>query len=477
MAYDSTRDQTNIEQRVESIWRGAYRWLTIGLVLTVAGAAFETLAVATTLPKTVAELGGLALYGWVFSAFMLMNLLGIVVAGSEIDRLGPGRPFVVGVLLFVAGLLTAGWTPSMEVLIGGRAVQGFGAGLISAVAYATVGRGYPEALRPKMIAITSSAWVIPGLVGPALAGLIADQAGWRWVFLGLAPLMLIAATLALPALRRLSATTDAPRDWNRMCTALLLTVGAALLVAGLDAPLWLAVGLVSIGLLLGVPALRRLFPPGTLRAARGLPAAVATNGLLSLAFFGVDAFVPLALTAVRGQTATRAGFALTAATLCWSAGAWLQASFAPRRSRRGIVATGLGLAALAFGGVVLVLNPAVPVLFAPLVWGLAGLGVGLAFSTLTLVVYETAPADQQGTSTAALQLANVLGVALGTGIGGVIVSTMSSNGGSPARGIALQTVLMLGVLGVAALAALRLPGRPDATVQRQAECPKEQIAL
>ncbi len=304
------------------IWSAPYRMLTIGLILTVTGAAFEALAVATTLPATVRDLGGLALYGWAFSAFMLSNLIGITVAGGEADRQGPARPFVAGVALFVVGLLIGGLAPSMIVLIAGRAVQGLGAGIISSTAYTAIGRGYPESAKPRMLAVISSAWVVPGLIGPALAGVVADHLGWRWVFLGLAPLPLIASAMAWPALQRFSQRSEAPRDWQRIGTAVRMALGVGLLMSGLGAasPL-LAAALIGLGAALGLPALRRLLPPGTLRAAPGLPATIAANGLLSMAFFGTDAFVPLALTAVRGQTATFAGTALTAATICWTTGA------------------------------------------------------------------------------------------------------------------------------------------------------------
>src|ERR671932_2844840 len=126
---------------VPSIWDYRRRWLTIGLVLTVVGAAFEALAVATILPITVRELGGLPLYGWAFSAFMLTNLIGITIAGGEADRLGPVRPFVVGVELFVIGLSVSGLAPTMPVLIAGRSVQGLGAGFISSISYLAIARG------------------------------------------------------------------------------------------------------------------------------------------------------------------------------------------------------------------------------------------------------------------------------------------------------------------------------------------------
>ena len=443
------------------IWGPAHRMLTLGLILTVAGSAFAALAVATTMPATIRDLGGLAFYGWAFSAFMLANLIGTTFAGGEADRSGPARPFVLGVVLFALGLLTAGLAPTMIVFVAGRVVQGFGAGVVGSVAYVAIGRGYPEAAKPRMLAMLATAWVVPGLVGPGLAGLIADQAGWRWVFLGLAALHPLAASLALPMLRRLTIRSATPRDWRRVGAAARLALGAGLVLTGIDMKaLPLLVLLVGAGLALGWPALRRLLPADPLPGAAHLPAAIATSGVLSFAFFGADAFVPLTLTAVRGQTITSAGLALTAATLCWTVGAWVQARGAPRYGRRLLVLTGLGLIALGVAGLVGLLDPGVPVFLAPVAWGVAGLGMGLAFSTISLVVLESARPGQEGSSAAAMQLTNVLGEAFGTGLGGVILWYATAEGGSPRPGLAIHDLVMIGALGIGVVAATRLPGRP-----------------
>ena len=192
------------------IWEPRHRRLSAGLTLVVAATAFEALAVATVLPATVADLGGIELYGWTFSAFMLANLVGITVGGDAADRRGLGAPFVAGVSFFVIGLVVSGCAPSMRVIVGGRTLQGFGAGLLSSVAYAAIARGYAAEAQPKMLATLASAWVVPGLIGPALAGTIADHVGWRWVFLALVPLPPLAGSLALPALRRLRCPTRSP---------------------------------------------------------------------------------------------------------------------------------------------------------------------------------------------------------------------------------------------------------------------------
>jgi len=128
----------------DSIWKPPLGRLTLGLALVVVATAFEALAVATILPTTTAELGGLAWYGWTFSAFMLANLVGITVGGNETDRRGAARPFILGTVLFAGGLVVSGFAPSMPVIVLGRTSQGFGGGLLSAVAYASIARAYAD---------------------------------------------------------------------------------------------------------------------------------------------------------------------------------------------------------------------------------------------------------------------------------------------------------------------------------------------
>jgi MFS family permease len=209
------------------------------------------------------------------------------------------------------------------------------------------------------------------------------------------------------------------------------------------------------------PALTRLLPPGTLRGRRGLPAAVATVGLLGFAFFGAEAFVPLSLIEVRGQSTMVSGIALTAATIMWTTGAWMQARVAARRGRRQLTIGGLLLLIAGIAGVAIVLMPVVPVAIAALAWGIAGLGMGLAYSTTTLVVLESAPPGEEGAASSAAQLANVLGTALGTGIGGTLVTLANAWAAHSTRiGIALVDAGAIVAALLALLSARGLPARP-----------------
>jgi MFS family permease len=175
-------------------------------LLTVVCIALDGLAVTTVMPIAVRDLGGLAIYGWAFSAFMLASVLGITASGRLTDRRGPGDAFAAGLTLFAIGLLGGGAAPSMEWLVAARAVQGLGGGGLSAVIYASVARCYPSEQQPRMLALLSTAWVVPGLVGPGAGGFIADHASWRLVFVGLTPVALLCAVLAMPALRALART-------------------------------------------------------------------------------------------------------------------------------------------------------------------------------------------------------------------------------------------------------------------------------
>jgi len=241
-------------------------------------------------------------------------------------------------------------------------------------------------------------------------------------------------------------------------------IGAGMTLAGLQIPsIPLAILLTLPGLAIGIPSLYRILPAGTLRAKAGLPAALATMGLLSLGFFGGDAFLPLTLISMRGQSTLFAGAALTAATLTWTAGSWLQAKLAPRQGRRMLVTAGLLLIVLGLAGIASVLIPSVPALVAIVAWGVGGLGMGLAYSTISLVVLETAPAGQEGAATASMELASVLGSALGTGLGGVIITLAAAAGSVPATGMILVDILVIAVIGIALLTAVRLPGRPRPT--------------
>ena len=315
--------------------------MTVGLVLTITLVAFEALAIATIMPLVGRHLGDLRLYGWAFSAFMLASLVGIVQAGALADR-GPLRlPMMVGVALFAAGLAIGGTAPDMAVLVTGRMVQGLGAGFVPTVAYVAISRGYPEPCRPRMFAVLSTAWVVPGLVGPAIAALVATTVGWRWVFLGCIPLVIVAGSLAIVALGQVPPPANPGKTSASYLPVLAVVLGAGVALASPELGRRPRHGCGHVcGGTLVVFSLRLLTPPGTLVAARGLPATIVGRGLLTCCFFAGDAYIPYALITVRRSPTVMAALALVASTMTWTAASWLQARWVRRAGPRHLVRCG-----------------------------------------------------------------------------------------------------------------------------------------
>ena len=436
--------------RRPSVWAPEWRALTVGLIVTVTLVASEALAVATVLPLVAHDLHGLALYGWVMSAFFLGTLVGLVVGAEEIDRRGPAMPFAAALAIFAAGLLVAGLAPAMWVVVVGRALQGLGAGAIPAVAYASIGRAIPDALRPRVFALLSTAWVLPGLAGPAVAAAVAAAAGWRVVFVGLVPLVAVAAVPPYRALRRLGPPAEPPLAEARLVPALRVAAGAGLVLAALAERSLLALPMIVAAAALGARPLRALLPSGTLTARAGLPATILTRGLLTFGFFGADTFVPLAIVSVRHQPTAVGGIALTAATLSWTAASWVQERLVLRWSPRRLVGVGLAIVAAGTAGVATALLSSVPIAVAPVAWGIAGFGIGLAYSTLSLSVLAEAPPGQEGRVSAALQLCDNLGIAFGAGLGGAAVAVAAAHGREAIGvGAAYALAAAVALLGVA----------------------------
>jgi MFS family permease len=447
----------------DGVWAPARRRLTTGLVLTITLVAFEALAIATIMPVVSDDLGGLGLYGWVFSGFFLGNLLGIVLAGEAADRRGTRAPFLAGLVLFSLGLIIGGSAQSMPMLVAGRVAQGVGAGVIPAVAYASVGRGYPPELRPRVFAVFSSAWVVPGLIGPAAASAIERWSSWRVVFLALLPLVAVAAAMTLPALssRAPAAAPGSPaagssRDRRR--DAVVLVAGVALVLGGLGAhEIALTIALVVMGALPAAWAFVRLVPTGTVALRRGMPAAVGVRGILTFAFFGTDAYVSLAMTDARDQPTWVAGLALTGATLAWTTGAWVQQRLVGERGPAWLVRRGFALLGVGIAGLLVALDPSVPVAVGIAAWSVAGLGMGLAYAPISVTVLGTAAPGQEGSASASLQLTDVLGVSLGTGLGGVFVALGDGRNWNTSSSLTLAFIVTLAVAAGGVFAARRLP--------------------
>jgi hypothetical protein len=244
-------------------------------------------------------------------------------------------------------------------------------------------------------------------------------------------------------------------------------LGVVLATTGLQAPSpALIVGLGVPGLALAVWAFVRLAPPGTLRAARGYPTAVLLRGVLTFAFFAVDAYVALLLVEVRGWSAAAAGVALTAATVSWTAGSWTQARLTTRFSHEWFVRIGFPVVAAGIAGLGLILVPEVPAWLAVPIFAFGGFGMGLAYAQFALIVLRDVPQESQGEVTAGLTLSDSLGTVFGTSAAAAFVAAAYRAGTGPGPGLAAAIAFgaVAAIIGWA-LAPRLLPARATAATQ------------
>jgi MFS family permease len=430
------------------------RALAAGLIMAVTLNAFEAVAVVTAMPAISEELDGDRLYGAAFSAYMLASLVALVVSGEQADRRGPAVPFLSAVGIFASGLVVAGLAPSMIVVLVGRILQGAGAGALASVAYVGIGRAWSREEQPRLFALLSTAWVVPSLVAPVAAGWITEQFGWRWVFLGLLPLVPVLLLLAARPLVALGPPSSSERRMTtaggsgdgepvleaRWPFALRLAFGSGLVLAGLQSgSLVAAAALLAPGVALAGPALVRLLPDGTLQARPGIPAAVASRLCVNIAFFGCDTFVPLAATRLHGASALVAGSVILGGSVVWTVGAVFSARAgwpAPRAAR-------LGFATLAAGtaGTVLVTMTAVPLWVTFLTCAVSGFGIGVVFNTTSVTAMGQAPAGREGLVGSQLGVADALGFAAIGAVGGALVG--AADRGVLELGPALALVFLL----------------------------------
>ncbi|HLU73120.1 MAG TPA: MFS transporter [Nonomuraea sp.] len=393
---------TTTAGRAPGVLSSRYRGLSVGLVALIMLVAFEAMAVTTAMPAVVADLGGLHLYNLAFSATLAASVVGTVLGGRWGDRSGPMPPIATGVTAFVAGLLIAGAAPTMEVLVLGRFVQGLGGGLTQVALYVLVARVYPQELHAKVFALFSAAWVVPSMVGPSIAGLVA-QTDWRWIFYGVSIIVVPAALLLWRGtgdeVKGGMGAADGPGIGAKLVRGGLTAVAAALIQYGSALKLAGVPLLAAGGVLLAV-ALPRLLLPGALRAARGLPSGPVLRGLAYGSLMAAQVLIPLMLTRERGLSIPAAGVVLTVGALGWSAGSWIKGrgSISHLTALRGgalLIATGIVLVSF-------VLIDGVPVGLAHVAMAISGFGIGMLHPTVSVLVLEMSAKGEEGANAAAL---------------------------------------------------------------------------
>jgi EmrB/QacA subfamily drug resistance transporter len=401
--------------------------LTLGMLL----ASLDQTVVGTSLPRIVAVLGGMELFSWLFTAYMLAQTITIPIAGKLSDRMGRKPIFMAGMVLFMAGSLIAGFSTSMEMLIVCRFIQGLGGGALIPVAMATVADLYAPQDRGKIQGMLGAVFALSTVIGPFIGGFIVDNWDWDWVFwvnLPIGIFALIVASVKFPALER---QETAPVDLLGIVTL----VGA--LAPGLLALTWggttypwtspLILGMVAFsGIMIAafIVVERRaadpLLPFGLFRES------IFTMGsaglfIMAVGMFGVIGFLPLFLQAVMGMSATNSGM-LTIPLMIGSMVTSITSGFLLKRTGYKpwlligppIMAAGMFLLSTLHAGS----SPLEAVIYQAIV----GLGMGAVMSNYIVAAQNVMPKSEMGVATSAMSLFRSIGGTVGITLFGAVLN-------------------------------------------------------
>ncbi|MED1469711.1 MDR family MFS transporter [Bacillus salipaludis] len=398
--------------------------------------AIEATIVSTAMPAIVADLGGFQLYSWVFSAYLLMNSVTVLIYGKLSDLFGRKPIMFFGVIIFLIGSTLCGFASSMKMLIIFRLIQGFGAGAVMPIATTIVGDIYTAEERAKIQGYLSSVWGISAISGPAVGGLLVQYVSWHYVFWINIPL----GILSLAGLWLfLHENVEKKKHEIDYLGAILLTVAISslmlVLVEGGSHWAWDSWQALSLFTLCGLTLVAFVFQEGRAKEPvmpfniwkeRSIFIANITSLTTGIMLIGISSFLPTFVQGVMEQTAIIAGFTLTTMSIGWP--------IASTMSGKMLISLGYRTTSI-IGGVALVLGSIFFVTMSTSVgpiWAAAGsfivgIGMGLTSTAFIVSIQSTVEWQQRGIATAAnmfmRNLGNTIGAAL---LGGILNNRLSS---------------------------------------------------
>jgi MFS family permease len=405
--------------------------VTLALLLVTALASFESTVVSTAMPTIIGDLGGLALYSWVFSIYLMTATVMMPIYGRLADIYGRRRILLTAVSVFLAGAIACGFAHSMPQLIAARALQGLGAAGLVPIALTVSADLYSLEERARVQGLFSGVWGVASLIGPLLGAWMTIFFGWRSIFTINIPLGLLALMLVATQMQETRAHLPDPLDLAGAATlvlgiagllfAVLHRPGEGALAFGWRAAIF-AAALGSLALFVQLQN-RRAHPlvPPVLFRRMATAAPFIAGVLLGTTIFGVDTFVPLFVQGARGGTAGAAGAVVTPLVLMWALTATAAARLIVRfgfrfTARLGALLSLAGLLALAAAAW---WNASVPWISAAC--ALVGMGLGPSSMSQVLAVQASVPERQRGVATALVPFFRTLGGSVGVGaLGGLL---------------------------------------------------------
>ena len=431
--------------------------------------ATNTYIATTILPSVVAEIGGLELYAWSTTLYVVASILGSALTSKLLQHTGPRLAYTIATLIFMVGVLICALAPSMPVMLAGRLIQGLGGGVLLALCYSMIQLVFEERLWPRAMALVSGMWGVATLVGPAVGGVFAEMDAWRMAFgvMVLVSLAYIALThRALP-----------PRDSEAVASTRLPVVQLVLLAAAVLAvcagsvsslPSWNVLGIAVCAVLVFMliryesSASVRLLPKDAFRFSTPLCALYATTCLLVIGMSS-EIFMPYFLQHLHGQSPLAAGYMTALMAAGWTVSEILSSGWTGRGPQRAILA---GPLFIVIGLVMLAITTPMASLgewmqLAPICLGLflVGFGIGLGWPHLLTRILQVASEQDKDTAAASITTLQLFAMAMGAALAGVISNVAGINDATGNAGIANAALWLFGLFTVAPVLALVMARR------------------
>ena len=407
--------------------------VTLGIIVSLFLASMEGTVVATAMPSIVAQMGGLSIYSWVFSLYMLTSTTSVPLYGKISDLYGRKRIYIISMVLFMLGSVLCAQARTMDQLILFRAIQGLGAGGVLPLAFIIVGQLFSFEQRAKMQGLFSGVWGVSSVIGPLIGGFIVDKISWQWVFyINVIP-GVVACALVWLAWREPARAEKAKVQIDYL-GALLLTVGAVLLLLGLNelgSPFGLGMLALSLALFAVLIWVERRAPdpilPLKLFRERVFTVTVLHGIFSGWAVFGSLSYVPLFVQAVLGTSATQAGITLTPMSLSWTITSIFGARLLLKVGYRGLAL--VGMAVLIVGAFLMTqINQNTSQIAVMIYTGMMGVGMGVSMPAFLIAAQSRVPISQLGAATSTIQFSRSIGGTLGVSVlGAVLSSTLASH--------------------------------------------------
>ncbi|MCC6454216.1 MAG: MFS transporter [Caldilineaceae bacterium] len=405
--------------------------VVVGIMLSLFMGSMEGTVIATAMPTIVAQLGGLEIYSWAFSAYMLMSTCTVPVYGKLSDIYGRRNIYAVAMTLFLIGSVLCGLSQSMEQLIFFRALQGVGAGGVMPLAFIIIGDLFSFEQRARMQGFFSGVWGVSSIIGPVLGGFLVDQISWHWVFyVNVIPGIVAFALVWFAWQDQIGRKEGVAIDY---AGAGLLIVSVVVLLLGLTelgTPLGMGLLAAAVAgfILLWFVERRAADPVLPLHLFRDRLFVTATlHGVLSgWAMFGSLSYVPLFVQSVMGASATEAGTTITPMMLGWVAASIVGGRLLLRMGYRTVALVGMVLLTL---GAFLVSQTGTDAnRFEVMVYlTMMGVGMGLSVPSFLIAVQSSVPKHSLGTATSTLQFSRSMGGTLGVSVMGAFLAARLSS--------------------------------------------------